>query len=171
MSSNDAALIPRQYANPPVREAIFTVSLQEALPLNIVEDFCQAEWATQYYPQTLPVIEVALQMGETATATPTTQVLGRRLRAEEGQKTLLHVTKTQFAFHNFDKYLGWDKACAAFLEAWNQFVTHAGVSVQMASLGVRYINEIHLPKEAQSEPHLYLQLLPSVPAEFPQPDF
>lgn len=155
----------RQYAYPPVREAIFSVSFREALPLEALEEFCRSEWLQSRYPQAQPlmVFDVAVEQQPAQPVVPSQ--VGHQLSAADDNQTILRATTTDFNLHNFNKYLGWDKALAAFLEAWQEFGRVCPAVIRQVS--IRYINEMVLPAEAARDLRSYLTLLPQLPPELP----
>lgn len=154
-----------QYAYPPVREAIFSVSFREALPLEALEEFCQSEWLQSRYPQVQPlmVFDVAVEQQPAQPVVPSQ--VGHQLSAADDNQTILRATTTDFNLHNFNKYLGWDKALAAFLEAWQAFGKVCPAVIRQVT--IRYINEMLLPEEAARDLRSYLTLLPQLPPELP----
>jgi len=147
------------YSQSPVREAIFSVTLQAPLSVERLQEFCTSPWAKQHYG----TVETEAASSE---HTPSlSYVLSNPERS-----ALLRLTTTQLGFHRIGIYPGWDIASTAFLDAWQQLVTVIPEAVGQGA-SIRYINRINLKISADSPLNLndYLNLVPSLPDNFPAP--
>lgn len=160
----------RQYTHPPVREAVFTLSLREALDFKIIERLKDEPWVKEKFPEIAGIHQVKLEADKAGMANPEHRQVGLEMRSRSRQM-LLQVSTTQFSFHGFGykeqgKYPGWEEMVAAFTEAWER-TTQCCQNPKASQLSVRYINELTLPVGASQQPGNFLLLLPAVPPDFP----
>jgi uncharacterized protein (TIGR04255 family) len=147
------------YSQSPVREAIFSVTLQAPLSVERLQEFCTSPWAEQHYG----TVETE------AASTEHTPSLSYVLSNPE-RSALLRLTTTQLSFHRIGVYPGWNIASTAFLEAWQELTTITPEAVSQGA-SVRYINRINLKIPSDNPLNLndYLNLVPSLPDNFPAP--
>ncbi len=145
------------YNQSPVREAIFSVTFQPPLAIERVREFCAGSWAAQGYVPAEAEGEANEQPGP----------LGYVLHTAD-RSALLRLTTEQLHYHRLGSYPGWEVASAAFLDAWRQLgLEMPEITSQEAS--IRYINRLgwDLLPEKILDLSEYLNLLPSLPDDFP----
>lgn len=147
------------YSQSPVREAIFSVTLQSPLIVKRLQEFCTSSWAERHYGTT--------ETEEAASGhTPSLSYV----LSNSDRSALLRLTTTQVNLHRIGIYPGWEVASKAFLEAWHELTTSIPEVVGQGA-SIRYINRIDLKIPAGGQLNLgdYLNLLPSLPDNFPMP--
>lgn len=146
-----------EYAKSPVREAIFSVSFQTPLALEVLRQFCETMWSNQNYEPAEAESDIVEQPGP----------LGYVLR-NSARSVLLRLTTTQMHYHRLGHYPGWKVASTAFLEAWQQLSNFIPEAISQDA-SIRYINQIGLEVPEQGELVIadYLNLLPKLPDNLP----
>jgi len=145
------------YSQSPVREAIFSVTFQPPLPMELVRAFCASPWAAQGYAPAEEEGDAKEQPGP----------LGYVLRTAD-RSALLRLTTTQLHYHRLGNYPGWEVASTAFLDAWTQLGQELPEIISQEA-SIRYINKIgwEIPQGGEIILNEYLTLLPNLPDEFP----
>ncbi len=153
--------------NPPIREAIISVSFSEPIGADVMKSFCENDYITQNYPTQNSLVNLTI----------TTKGLGddegvKTKHAHEGytlgnlnnsQKTI-QLRLGSLSFHNTMPYLGWEELYDEFKKIWAVLEEMLGSNV-LIKANLRYLNEIILDLPLKNGFADYIKLLPAIPHE------
>jgi len=155
--------IPRNLKNPPIREAIFSITFKDAIPQAKLDQFLGSDFIKNSFPTKTPGFAVNITASKNQPNIVTTgKVDGFILKPKDGKARLIHVRPTFISYHNLEKYDGWDIVINELKILWSEFCTSVGV-IQLSEIKVRNINQILLPLPLSTGFKEYIRLLPVVP--------
>jgi uncharacterized protein (TIGR04255 family) len=157
------------FKNPPIREAIFSVTFSEdfspeSLAQFIDSDFIKAKFSPKAKPLFKAKTTFEEKDGEFQVKNSSKTPDGYRLDSDDKFQTLI-LKSNQFAYHKIQSYSSWEESINEFNEIWdciNQNDFH-----KCNSLGVRFVNVIKLPFESV-ELNDFFALYPTIPSGIPQ---
>ena len=161
-----------QLSNPPIREAIISVSFAGFVELDLLEKFRKHEYIKEHYPDQRNALAIQLQ-GELKAEqndknsdiplSASQQQDGFIMIAQEEEQTKVVQTKIgQLSFHLTNRYETWNAFIGEFKKLWSVFCEIV-YKTNLTQISLRYVNEIEigLPMEYGFEE--YLNLLPNIP--------
>lgn len=151
----------RRLQNPPIREAIISVSFKGDLTINQLEPLCNDDTIKRNYPKQNKLFSAKVEIGK-GTARSSQKHEGFTLSCGENCNKSIKVGLGQLSFHNTIQYLGWDDFYGEFRSIWKIFCEKVGKR-DLTTLSVRYINQLkfELPLKFGFEEHI--NLLPNIP--------
>jgi uncharacterized protein (TIGR04255 family) len=155
--------IPRKLQNPPIREAIFSITFKDAIAQENLNLFLQSDFSKTFIINSTPSFSVNITPSKNQPNVVTTnKIEGFVLKPKDGKNRLIHIRPTFISYHNLEKYDGWDIMINELKELWSEFCKSIGTP-HPSEVKVRNINQILLPLPFQLGFKEYIKLLPSVP--------
>lgn len=154
-----------QLKNPPIKEAIFTITFKLSIALDKIDSFINNEYVTSRYPIKQPEYlshSVKSEATQELTESIERPLSGYTLKCEGTCNRLIKIRQSHISYHNFDKYIGWETMFGELKDIWKEFCLATG-GVALSQLSVRYINHINIPLPLQNGLGEYLKILPIIP--------
>lgn len=155
---------PRILKNPPIKEAIYTITFKEPIPQEKLNSFLESKFVKLNFPVIRHGLKVGISISQGDVSIPGTSTEGYTLRPEINSRRnrLIHVRPTFLSYHNLAKYDGWTTMITELKDLWSEFCLSVGVGI-LSDVRVRNINNIDIPLPLEKGFKEYLQLLPVVP--------
>jgi uncharacterized protein (TIGR04255 family) len=156
------------YANPPIREAIIAIVVQDLPDSSAGQIHNLVPRVVSEYPRNEPISQAQFVGEIRPQAPPKTSVqqrfLGLQFRSDD-LKQIFQARLNGFSFHRLAPYHRWETFRAEAFRLWQLFRETVG-EVRTLSFSVRYINALVIPAPGLMED--FLNLYPEIPREWPQ---
>lgn len=156
-----------KFANPPIREAIFTIDYKNPVGLNVLQAFSDLRSISETYrirknnSVTHHRIQTKNNKGELETNFNIQNLQdGFILQPSENPEKVIQAKKEQFAFHKIQGYTNWETLLNEFESIVSELVKSSIEPISVKEISVRYIN--HIPYESTWNLREYFNLLPPV---------
>ena len=155
--------IPRVLKNPPIREAIFTITFKDPVAPEKLNEFLNTPFVKSKFPAAVPGYKINITHTQKPTLQASTSDDGFSLKqAGDINKRLIQVKSTYLSYHNLTTYDGWDVMIGELRSLWTEFCTAVGKGL-LAEVKVRNINNINLPLPLNQGFREYITLAPQIP--------
>jgi uncharacterized protein (TIGR04255 family) len=156
----------RQYARPPVVEAVVEIRLPSAsADLGRLAQVNAIAGVVDDYPEGKLIVQhefvLDTEAGTTAGATQAAQ--GYRFESRDGAR-LLVARQDRFSFSQLSPYASWERVADEVRRLWPAY-REIGGSDKIARLGVRYLNRVEMPAEESVDLKDYFAIYPELPAD------
>lgn len=154
----------RQFKNPPIKEAIFTISFTEPLSPELLNAFKSSEYVTKSFPhsQKTFIVETKVKVEGPQSISTSHKEDGFILKNDETSNKLITVRPTHLSYHNFNQYAGWDVMVTELKDVWEALCKTTGPKT-LSQVSVRYLNHIYIPLPLENGFGEYILLMPSLP--------
>lgn len=156
-----------KFANPPIQEAIFTISYKNEVGLDVLQAFSDLKSISETYRirKSNSVIQHRIQtknsLGELETNLNIQNLQdGYILQPSEKPEKVIQAQKGQFAFHKIKGYTNWETLLDEFESIVRELVKSSIEPIKVKEISVRYINHVHY--ERAWDLREYFNLLPAV---------
>jgi uncharacterized protein (TIGR04255 family) len=155
--------------NPPIQEAIFSITFSEDLPAELLEQFANSDYIRSKFSQKAKQLFEAkatfeIEDGKFKSVNSSEVPNGYRLDSIDKSQTIILKTN-QLSYHKIRQYTNWENSISEFSEIWNNLLQNQ--SYECNTLGVRFVNVIKLPFES-IELSDFFALHPNIPSGIPQ---
>lgn len=157
------------FKNPPIQEAIFSVTFSEDFSAELLEQFMDSDFIkAKFSPKAKQLFKAKaafeVKDGKFQSINTSEVPNGYRLDSTDNSQTII-LKVNQLSYHKIRSYSSWEDSIREFSEIWdniNRYDSH-----QCNSLGVRFVNVITLPFES-IELSDFFALYPTIPSGIPQ---
>ena len=156
-----------KFANPPIREAIFTISYKNPVELNVLQAFSDLKSISEIYrikknnSVTHHRIQTKNDKGELETNFNVQNLQdGYILQPSENPEKVIQARKEQFTFHKIQGYTNWETLLEEFEGIVRELIKSSIEPIRVKEISVRYIN--HIQYERDWDLRAYFNLLPPV---------
>ena len=157
------------FKNPPIQEAIFSVTFSEDFSAELLEQFINSDFVkAKFSPKAKQLFKAKATFeeknGEFQTKNSSKTPNGYRLDSDDKSRTLI-LKSNQLSYHKIRSYCSWEESMSEFSEIWKNISSDE--THQCNNLGVRFVNVIKLPFES-IELSDFFALYPTIPSGIPQ---
>lgn len=150
----------KNYKNPPIVEAIFTVYFRELISKDTIEKFKNLEFINLQYPKNFENVSVNVKVSPNTEIEKNVYSDGYLFNSEKNK--LLNLKYSHLSFHSLEKYDGWENEIYYLFEALNH-LNEIDNSITIKDISCRYLNKIILPEDFKNDLSKYLVVFPSIP--------
>jgi len=157
------------FKNPPIIEAVIALSVAPQ-PDSVIEKFrgFVSDVVAEGYRQPEPITEHQIQLkidGETSSFDKSASPFGIKFLSEDGLHAV-QFNKGFFVFSRLGQYDCWEKFRDEARKLWD-FYSRVCESIEVRSVGVRYINKLFIPVGV--DPEIYVTAFPKLPDNMSNP--
>jgi uncharacterized protein (TIGR04255 family) len=153
----------KQYKNPPVKEAILTLSFRESISFSVIEKLCPNDNFDDRYKLISHVMTAEFEpinvndKDEKITTQYKSRKDGIEMRSDAGD--VLKINTTHLSLHLFQPYKGWEYMAHEFCKLWSK-LQKSIPELKISEIRTRYINELKIPADGSIDLKKYIRLLP-----------
>jgi uncharacterized protein (TIGR04255 family) len=151
------------YNNPPIKEAIITISFNKPMDLNVINRFVTHAVISKNYPVQKPLFHYSVNVDASKGKSSVSELMqGYNLECGEQCFKIIKITSSQIALHNFTNYIGWNDMQIELTEICS-IVFGMDDTLKIQDLNVRYVNQINIPIPLENGLEHFLTILPTIP--------
>ena len=156
------------YKKAPITEAVIELRFARSFDKALIEDAARRLRGEYFYQDPENAVNVKIEVGTQKTQVDTAWQ-GVKLSSLDRTDCVFFRTNT-FICSRLAPYTGWEDFSARALRGWEVWRKTAG-SIELARIGVRYINRLDIPSETDASLNVedYLNVSPHSPGELARP--
>ena len=153
----------KEYKNPPIKEAIFSISFKVPLTPEQIENFKNTDYVKIKFPIQEDKDELVINViKKEESAANINQIVNKGYRLRNNDN-LININATQISYHSINKYKGWDNVIVELKDLFS-LLSEKNNTLSISQISTRYVNQIILPDSFKNI-HEYINLLPNIPKE------
>lgn len=149
-----------KYENPPIVEAIFTISFRELISKETIEKFKSSTFVLNNYPKNFQNVIIGLELHNSSDVKKSLKEDGYLFNS--GKNKILSLKYSRLSFHSLEKYDGWENEIEHLFKAQNELL-NLDNNIYINKISTRFVNRIKLPPDFREDQAKYLAVYPQIP--------
>lgn len=148
-----------KYNNPPIVEAIFSISFRELISKEFINKFRESLFVKNNYPESNEGVSEEISFDDDFNSHKKIKNDGYLLNS--GKDKLINLKYSHITYHSINKYEGWEKEISNLKELIDAIIL-LDDTIYINKISCRYLNIINLPEDSKEDLAKYLVVYPQM---------